>query len=74
MDSAETIGPAEVALFDREGEYICIDRAQNATVLLLCGEPIDEPIIGSGPFVMNNAEEIRQAVADYRQGKMGHLP
>lgn len=74
MNGAETIGPAEVALFDREGEYICIDRAQNATILLLCGEPIDEPIIGSGPFVMNNAEEIRQAVADYQQGKMGHLP
>ena len=73
INNAETIGPAEVGLFEREGEQICIDSAQNATVLLLCGEPIDEPIVGSGPFVMNNAEEIRQAIADYQRGKMGHL-
>ena len=54
--------------------HICINDAQNATVLLLCGEPIDEPIVGSGPFIMNNAEEIRQAIADYQSGKMGHMP
>ena len=41
--------------------------------LLLSGEPIDEPIVGSGPFVMNTAEEIRQALADYQSGKMGRL-
>ncbi|MDN5836917.1 MAG: pirin family protein [Nitrosospira sp.] len=73
IDGAETLGPAEVGLFDREGDHICIDGAPNATALLLCGEPIDEPIVGSGPFVMNNAEEIRQAIADYQSGKMGHL-
>jgi redox-sensitive bicupin YhaK (pirin superfamily) len=41
--------------------------------LLLCGEPIDEPIVGSGPFVMNSAEEIRQAMVDYQSGKMGYM-
>ena len=44
-----------------------------ATALLLCGEPIDEPIVGYGPFVMNSPQEIRQAIADYQSGKMGHL-
>jgi len=39
----------------------------------LCGEPIDEPIVGYGPFVMNTSAEIRQAIADYESGKMGHL-
>lgn len=69
----EAIGAAEVGLFDRTGETIRIDSAENATALLLSGEPIDEPIVGSGPFVMNTAEEIRQAMMDYQNGKMGHL-
>lgn len=73
IDGAETIGPAEIALFEREGDHICIDSAEDTTALLLCGEPIDEPIVGSGPFVMNSAEEIRQAMVDYQSGKMGHM-
>jgi redox-sensitive bicupin YhaK (pirin superfamily) len=70
---AEPIQTAEVGLFDRTGDRLRIVSAENATALLLQGEPINEPIMGSGPFVMNTAEEIRQAVADYRNGKMGHL-
>lgn len=70
---AEPIGAAEVGLFDRTGKVLRITSAENATALLLCGEPIDEPIAGSGPFVMNTNEEIRQAMVDYRSGKMGHL-
>ena len=73
IHDAEAIGAAEVGLFDRTGNILRIDSADNATALLLCGEPIDEPIVGSGPFVMNTAEEIRQAMADYQSGKMGHL-
>ncbi|MGZ8239318.1 MAG: pirin family protein [Methylobacter sp.] len=73
VNDSEVIGPAEVGLFDRAGKTIRIDSANDATVLLLSGEPIDEPIVGSGPFVMNTAEEIRQAMADYQGGKMGHL-
>ncbi|CAA9891932.1 putative Quercetin 2,3-dioxygenase [Candidatus Methylobacter favarea] len=73
VSGSEVIGPAEVGLFDRAGTTIRIDSANDATVLLLGGEPIDEPIAGSGPFVMNTAEEIRQAMADYQGGKMGHL-
>jgi redox-sensitive bicupin YhaK (pirin superfamily) len=41
---------------------------------VLCGEPIHEPIVGMGPFVMNTEQEIRQAMLDYQSGKMGHLP
>jgi len=73
VNGSKTIGAAEVGLFDRTGDYIHIDSAQNTTALLLCGEPIDEPISGSGPFVMNTAEEIRQAMADYQSGKMGKI-
>ena len=73
VNGSETINAAEVGLFDRAGQSICIDCAQTATVLLLSGEPIDEPIVGSGPFVMNTVQEISQAMADYQSGKMGRL-
>ncbi|MBA4141617.1 MAG: pirin family protein [Nitrosospira sp.] len=70
---SETIGSAEVGIYDRAGGHIRINSAQNATTLLLCGEAIEEPIVGSGPFVMNSAEEIRQAISDYQGGRMGRL-
>ena len=68
------LGSAEVGIFDRTGEILRIAGAEDARALLLCGAPIDEPIVGSGPFVMNTEEEIQQAITDYRIGKMGHLP
>jgi redox-sensitive bicupin YhaK (pirin superfamily) len=40
---------------------------------VLSGQPIDEPIAGYGPFVMNTQEEIRQAIADHRNGRLGQL-
>jgi hypothetical protein len=70
---SEPIGPAEVGLFDRAGDRVVIDAATDATALLLCGAPIDEPIVGQGPFVMNSVPEIRQAIVDYQSGRMGHL-
>jgi redox-sensitive bicupin YhaK (pirin superfamily) len=72
-NGSEPIRSAEVGLFDRAGTGIAVDCDEDAVVLLLSGEPIDEPIVGSGPFVMNTEEEILQAIADYRSGKMGHL-
>jgi redox-sensitive bicupin YhaK (pirin superfamily) len=72
-DGSETIQSAEAGLFDRAGESIKIKTTDETTALLLSGEPIDEPIVGQGPFVMNTSEEIRQAIVDYTSGKMGHL-
>jgi redox-sensitive bicupin YhaK (pirin superfamily) len=72
-NGSEPIRDAEVALFDRAGETLRIEDAQSATALLLCGQPIGEPIVGQGPFVMNRPEEIRQAIVDYQSGRMGHL-
>jgi redox-sensitive bicupin YhaK (pirin superfamily) len=60
-------------LFDRAGKSISIDFVNDATAFLLCGEPIDEPIVSQDPFVMNTGPEIRQAMEDYRSGKMGQL-
>lgn len=72
--SGETMRRAEVGLLTRAGGHISIANAQDASMLLLSGEPIDEPISGSGPFVMNTAAEIKQAMSDYQSGRMGQLP
>lgn len=70
---AETIAEAEVGVFERSGQTLRIDRAPGTRALLLCGQPIEEAIVGYGPFVMNAREEIQQAMQDYQSGKMGHL-
>jgi redox-sensitive bicupin YhaK (pirin superfamily) len=73
VNGSEEIAAAEVGLFDRKGALVGIECVHDATALLLCGEPIDEPIVGLGPFVMNTEGEIRRAMIDYESGKMGHL-
>jgi len=65
---------AQLVLLNRKGEGVRIDADSDATLLILSGEPIEEPVFGYGPFVMNNEGEIRKAIADYQGGRMGHLP
>lgn len=60
-------------LFGNEGEEITIKALENSVVLILSGEPINEPIVSHGPFVMNTHEEINQAILDVNAGKFGHL-
>jgi redox-sensitive bicupin YhaK (pirin superfamily) len=64
---------AEFVILDREGEAVRIDASRDASFLVLSGEPLDEPIVGYGPFVMNTGDEIRSAISDYQSGRMGHL-
>ncbi len=66
-------GEAKLALLDTKGERVILEAREEATLLVLNGEPIREPVASYGPFVMNTKEEIMQAVNDYRAGKMGHL-
>jgi redox-sensitive bicupin YhaK (pirin superfamily) len=72
LDST-VVGPATVAVLSREGERLVMEAQEDTVLLLLSGEPIEEPVVGYGPFVMNTEEEIRQAMTDYRNGRMGRI-
>jgi quercetin 2,3-dioxygenase len=67
-ESDQDAGDADFVTFARHGDEIRIESKTDATVLLLSGEPIEEPIVGYGPFVMNSREEIEQAISDLRRG------
>ncbi len=73
VNNSEQVAGVALVLFAREGDYLTLTSEEDTTALLLSGEPIDEPIVGRGPFVMNTAEEIRQAVEDFQRGEMGRL-
>ncbi|MGH2372779.1 MAG: pirin family protein, partial [bacterium] len=74
LGSGEIAGAAELAVLDREDETFAIEALEDTTLLFLNGQPIDEPIVGQGPFVMNTQAEIAEAMADYQAGRMGRLP
>ena len=63
----------EYASLSREGSNVVIEANSDAKLLLLSGEPIDEPIVGYGPFVMNSQAEIIQSIHDFNAGKFGTL-
>lgn len=59
---------AKMLMFSQDGEGIKVKALEDTVALLLSGEPIDEPIVGHGPFVMNTREEIEQAINDFNRG------
>jgi redox-sensitive bicupin YhaK (pirin superfamily) len=63
-----TASAAELMLFARQGEEVTLRAESDSRVLLMSGEPIDEPVVGYGPFVMNTREEIEQAIQEIRSG------
>lgn len=63
----------QLVLFDRLGDVAYLHADSDAVLLLLSGEPINEPIAGHGPFVMNTREEIDRAITDYNEGVFGDI-
>lgn len=68
------VGEGQWALFERAGSRVSLQASTDAVVLILSGEPIDEPIVGHGPFVMNTEAEIHQAFEDFHSGRFGRMP
>ena len=64
---------AELAVFERSGTELQVEAETDSKFLVMSGEPLEEPLAGYGPFVMNTQQEIRQALSDYQSGRMGHL-
>jgi len=68
------VGAAEIARLSADGEGVSLKADGEAMLLIMTGEPIDEPVVGYGPFVMNTTGEIRQAIADFNSGRFGSAP
>ena len=74
VNGSAVVREAQWVRFDREGSAdVTLQANTDATVLWLSGEPIDEPIVGYGPFVMNTQAEITQAIVDFNNGKFGQM-
>jgi redox-sensitive bicupin YhaK (pirin superfamily) len=73
VNGARGAGDAQYVTFDRAAGDVSIAARSDAKLLLLAGEPIDEPIVAHGPFVMNSEQQIRQAISDFNSGRFGQL-
>lgn len=73
VDELSLRGDAQLAVLDATGNAVKITTETGAHLLWLSGEPIDEPVVGHGPFVMNTREEIAKAIEDFNSGRFGDI-
>ncbi|MFM7026288.1 MAG: pirin family protein, partial [Limnohabitans sp.] len=69
----DAAGPAQLVVLSREGDALALEARTDVKALLLSGQPLNEPIVGHGPIVMNTQQEIRQAITDFNSGKFGRM-
>jgi quercetin 2,3-dioxygenase len=72
--NGQEVNATELAVLDRAGSDVELSATSDAIVFVMNGAPIDEPVVGHGPFVMNTSREIQQAFADYHAGRLGKIP
>ncbi|MCG9534131.1 pirin family protein [Providencia huaxiensis] len=74
VDGRSALNEGELMILDDTDSNILLEATEDALVLLLSGDPIDEPVVGYGPFVMNTVQEINEAINDFNSGKFGRIP
>lgn len=73
VNEQDIVRAGQLVHLERAGDTVRLEANNDVTLLWLSGEPIDEPVVGHGPFVMNSAAEIEQAFADFRSGNFGRM-
>jgi hypothetical protein len=73
VNGESVLRESQMLVLEGVGQDFSIEANSDAVLLLLSGEPIDEPIVGYGPFVMNSETEIQQAIADFNSGQFGQM-
>jgi redox-sensitive bicupin YhaK (pirin superfamily) len=73
VNGGQALGEAEIVRFERTGSHARLQADGDSVVLVMTGEPIPEPVVGHGPFVMTSAAEIRQAIDDFNSGRFGQI-
>jgi redox-sensitive bicupin YhaK (pirin superfamily) len=72
--NGQDVHATELAVLDHAGDDVDLQASEDAIVFVMNGAPIDEPVVGYGPFVMNTTREIQQAYADFHAGRLGKIP
>lgn len=73
INSSDIAPEDNFILMGHEGEHFDIEALDDSIVLVMSGEPIEEPVVAQGPFLMNTRDEIQEAYAEFRSGKFGFL-
>lgn len=73
LGTGEIVSEAQLVVLDREGSDFTLSADEDTKMLFLGGEPLNEAVVGYGPFVMNSMAEIQQAFVDFNSGRMGQL-
>ncbi len=72
-NDAPAVSEGQFILFKNDGDEVRVNSLTDSIVLFLSGEPIEEPLVHYGPFIMNSVDEVNQAVEDFNAGRFGYL-
>jgi redox-sensitive bicupin YhaK (pirin superfamily) len=73
VNDSESLREAQLVILDRDAGEVVLEAISDAALLVLSGEPLNEPIVGYGPFVMNSEAQIAEALDDFNSGRFGRI-